>query len=79
MKGLTAKDFAIYKANEIKQLCGDLKYAQNKDLKIFGITYLIATYRFILDEKMKQKIKISETLLQNLLMQAMKVEKLFHY
>ena len=24
---------------------------------IFGITYLIATYRFILDEKMKQKIK----------------------
>ena len=34
---LTAKDLAIYKANEIKQLCGDLKYAQNKDLKIFGI------------------------------------------
>ena len=27
---LTAKDLAIYKANEIKQLCGDLKYDKIK-------------------------------------------------
>ena len=33
----TAKDFAIDKVNEIKQLCDDLKYADNKELRIFGI------------------------------------------
>lgn len=34
---LTAKDFALYKTSEILQLCNDLKYAENKELRIFGI------------------------------------------
>lgn len=34
---LTAKDFALGKTSEIKQLCDDLKYVDNKELKIFGV------------------------------------------
>lgn len=32
-----AKDFALEKASKIKQLCNDLKYAENKELRIWGI------------------------------------------
>ena len=34
---MNAKDFALAKISEIKQLCDDLKYAENKELRIFGI------------------------------------------
>ncbi len=34
---LNAKDFALGKTSEIMQLCDDLKYVDNKELKIFGI------------------------------------------
>ena len=34
---LNAKDFALAKTGEIIQLCNDLKYAENKELRIFGI------------------------------------------
>lgn len=32
-KELTAKDFAIKKVNEIREICYDLKYINNKELK----------------------------------------------
>lgn len=34
---VTAKDFAMSKVAEIEQLCQDLKYTNNKELRIFGI------------------------------------------
>ena len=34
---MNAKDFALAKTTEIIQLCDDLKYSENKDLRIFGI------------------------------------------
>ena len=34
---VTAKDFVLCKTSEIIQLCNDLKYAENKELRIFGI------------------------------------------
>lgn len=37
MKELNAKDFALMETAEIIQLCNDLKYAENKELRIFGI------------------------------------------
>lgn len=37
MSSPNAKDFAIEKVNRIKQLCNDLKYAENKELRIWGI------------------------------------------
>lgn len=37
MGELTAKDFAIDKVEEIRQLCSDLKYIENKQLRIIGI------------------------------------------
>lgn len=37
MSELNAKDFALYKTAEIIQLCNDLKYTENKELRIFGI------------------------------------------
>ena len=35
--GVTAKDFAKYKIEEIKQICNDLHYIENKELRIKGI------------------------------------------
>lgn len=37
MRELNAKDFAIDKIKEIKQLCDDLKYTENKQLRVMGI------------------------------------------
>ncbi len=37
MSKLNAKDFAQHKITEIIQLCNDLKYAENKELRMFGI------------------------------------------
>ena len=34
---MNAKDFALEKVNEIKQLCNDLKYTENKQLRVMGI------------------------------------------
>ena len=34
---VTAKDFAMSKVLEIEQLCQELKYINNKELRIFGI------------------------------------------
>lgn len=37
MKELNAKNFALVKTTKIIQLCDDLKYVKNKELRIFGI------------------------------------------
>lgn len=37
MSSPNAKDFAVEKVNTIKQLCDDLKYTENKELRIFGV------------------------------------------
>ena len=37
MVELTAKKFAQDKANNIIELCDDLKYATNRELRIYGI------------------------------------------
>lgn len=37
MEKLTAKHFAKDKADEIIQLCSDLKYTENRDLRAYGI------------------------------------------
>ena len=37
MGELTAKNFAQDKANNIIELCDDLKYAKNRELRIYGI------------------------------------------
>lgn len=34
---MTAKDFALCKTSEIISLCNDIKYIENKELRIFGI------------------------------------------
>ena len=34
---MTAKDFALEKAEEILQICGDLHYIENKELRKKGI------------------------------------------
>ena len=34
---MTAKDFALEKAKEILQICGDLQYIKNKELRKKGI------------------------------------------
>ena len=34
---MTSKDFALDKVETIKQLCNDLKYMENKELRIIGI------------------------------------------
>ena len=34
---LNAKDFALGKTSEIIQLCNDVKYIDNKELRIFAI------------------------------------------
>lgn len=34
---MNAKDFALCKTSEIIQLCNDLKYTKNKELRAFGI------------------------------------------
>ena len=37
MGEMTAKNFAQDKANEIIEICNDIKYADNKALRVFGI------------------------------------------
>ena len=37
MGELTAKNFARDKANNIIELCDDLKYLENRELRIYGI------------------------------------------
>ena len=37
MGELTAKNFAQDKANNIIELCDDLKYVKNRELRIYGI------------------------------------------
>ena len=34
---MTAKDFALDKVKEILEICGDLHYIENKELRIKGI------------------------------------------
>lgn len=34
---MNAKDFALIKISEIIQICDDLKYIENKELRIFGM------------------------------------------
>ena len=34
---MNAKDFVLEKLNRIKELCNDIKYAENKELRIWGI------------------------------------------
>lgn len=37
MEETNCKDWAIDELNEIKEICSDLKYAYNKQLKILGL------------------------------------------
>lgn len=57
MGDLTAKNFAQDKANNIIELCDDLKYANNKELRIYGIEKIQRLAKGILEHLEYLEIK----------------------
>lgn len=60
MGGLTAKDFAIKKAEEIREICDDLKYINNKELKNESIDRIDLLSKRILEDLEYLDIKVEE-------------------
>lgn len=57
---VTAKDFAKTKATEIQQICCDIKCAENKELRIFGIEKIYKLAEGILEHLEYLEIKEDE-------------------
>lgn len=60
MSETNCKDWAIEKANEIKEICSDLKYGCNKQLKIIGLERIDYLASGILEHLEYLDIKESE-------------------
>lgn len=59
-KGTNCKEWTIDKANEIKEICTDLKYSSNKQLKIKGLELIDYLASRILEHLEYLDIKESE-------------------
>lgn len=60
VKETNCKDWAIDEANEIKEICEDLKYVGNKQLKQIGIERINYLASKILEHLVYLEIKESE-------------------